>query len=244
MRRLLALALCIAGVSLAADRPTPLKSGVEFTGADARALQADEFANPGMLWVARGEKLWSEPAGVSGKSCADCHADAAKSMKGVAARVVNLEGRIENCRTENQQARAFEPESQGLLSLSAYVAYQSRGMPIAIAETPELLSSVQRGRAIYHRRMGQMNLSCSQCHDDLWGRKLAAETVSQGHPNGFPAYRLSWESVGSLARRIRACYSGVRAEMPEYGSPDLLDLQAYLAWRAQGLGIEAPGVRR
>jgi sulfur-oxidizing protein SoxA len=244
LKRLLALALCLAGVSFAADRPTPLKSGVEFTGADARAMQADEFANPGMLWVSRGEKLWNEPAGISGKSCADCHGDAAKSMKGVAARVVDLEGRIENCRTENQQARAFEPESQGLLSLDAYVAYQSRGVPIAIPETPELLSSVQRGRAIYHRRMGQMNLSCSQCHDDHWGRRLAAETVSQGHPNAFPAYRLSWESVGSLARRIRACYSGIRAEMPEYGSPDLLDLQAYLGWRAQGLGMEAPGVRR
>lgn len=243
MKRLLALAF-LAGAALAADRPTPLKSGVEFTGADARALQADEFANPGMLWVARGEKLWSEPAGIAGKSCADCHGDAVKSMKGVAARAVNLDGRIENCRTEQQQARAFEPESQGLLSLSAYVAFQSRGMPISIPGTADVQASVERGRGIYHRRMGQMNLSCSQCHDDHWGRKLAAETVSQGHPNGFPAYRLSWESVGSLARRIRACYSGIRAEMPEYGSPDLQDLQAYLAWRAQGLAMESPAVRR
>ena len=32
--------------------------------------------------------------------------------------------------------------------------------------------------------------------------------------------------------------------MPEYGSPDLQDLQAYLAWRAQGLAMESPGVRR
>jgi sulfur-oxidizing protein SoxA len=243
VKRLLAL-LLLPVAAAAGDRPTPLKSGVEFTGADARALQADEFANPGMLWVARGEKLWSEPAGMSGKSCADCHGEAATRMKGVAARTVNLEGRIESCRTAQQQARAFEPESQGLLSLSAYVAHQSRGLPISVPETADMQAAVERGRAIYHRRMGQMNLSCSQCHDDRWGRRLAAETVSQGHPNGFPAYRLSWESVGSLARRIRACYSGIRAEMPEYGSPDLLDLQAYLAWRAQGLAMESPGVRR
>ena len=45
------------------QRPTPLKSGIEFVSADIRALQADDFANPGMLWVARGEKLWQEPAG-------------------------------------------------------------------------------------------------------------------------------------------------------------------------------------
>ena len=240
--RFLLLIPVTAGIQ--AQTPQPPRSGIEFQSADVRALQADEFANPGMLWVARGEKLWSEPAGIAGKSCADCHGDAVKSMKGVAARAVNLEGRIESCRTEHQQARAFEPESQGLLSLSAYVAFQSRGMPISVPGTADVVASVERGRAIYHRRMGQMNLSCSQCHDDHWGRKLAAETVSQGHPNGFPAYRLSWESVGSLARRIRACYSGIRAEMPEYGSPDLQDLQAYLAWRAQGLAMESPAVRR
>jgi sulfur-oxidizing protein SoxA len=240
----LAAPLFLLATCAVAAPPSPPRSGIEFTGADARALQADDFANPGMLWVTRGEKLWIEPAGASGKSCADCHGDAAKSMKGVAARTVNLEARIEACRTERQEARAFEPESQPLLSLSAYVAFQSRGMPMAVEDTPELHASVERGRALYQRRMGQMNLSCSQCHDDHWGRKLAAETISQGQPNAFPAYRFSWETVGSIARRIRACYSGIRAEMPEYGSPDLEDLRAYLAVRAKGLAMEAPGVRR
>ena len=39
-------------------------------------------------------------------------------------------------------------------------------------------------------------------------------------------------------------YSGVRAELPPYESADLLDLSLFLAWRAQGLAIETPGVRR
>ena len=244
MRLLVATVVCGASLALAADRPAPLRSGVEFTGSDARALQADDVANPGMLWVSRGEKLWSEPAGTSGKSCADCHGDAAKSMKGVAARTVHLEERINDCHAGRQDARAFEPESQPLLSLAAYVAYQSRGMPMAIEDTPQNHASLERGRALYHRRSGQLNLACSQCHDDNWGKRLAAETLSQGHPNAFPEYRLSWESVGSLARRIRACYSGIRAEMPEYGSPDLADLETYLGWRSSGLPIESPGVRR
>lgn len=244
MRLLLSLAACCTTLSLASDRPSPLKSGVEFTGSDARAMQADDFANPGMLWVSRGEKLWSEAAGAAGKSCADCHGDASKAMKGVAARTVDLEGRVDACRRDHQKATGFSPESPDLLALSAYVTFQSRGLPIAVDETPPFLEAVKRGRALYHRRAGQMNLACSQCHDANWGKKIAAETLSQGHPNGFPAYRLSWESVGSLARRIRACYSGVRAEMPEYGSPDLRDLEAYLAWRAKGLPVEAPAVRR
>ena len=84
-------------------RPVPLKSGAEFAGADARAMQADGFGNPGMLWVARGESVWREPAGKEGKSCASCHQEAPVTMKGVAARypaidrgsarLVNLEGR-------------------------------------------------------------------------------------------------------------------------------------------------------
>jgi sulfur-oxidizing protein SoxA len=79
-----------------------------------------------------------------------------------------------------------------------------------------------------------MNLSCAQCHDRNWGRTLLHETVSQGHGTGFPAYRQEWQSVGSLQRRLRACYSGLRAEMPPYDARELLELELFLAWRANG----------
>jgi sulfur-oxidizing protein SoxA len=251
----LGLLLAVSAAS-AADfqRPSPLKSGAEFVSADLRTLQADDFANPGMLWVTRGGKLWSEAAGASGKSCAACHGDAATSMRGVAARyprmdpvaarLMNLEGRINFCRERNQQAPPLEPESGELLALSGYVAHQSRGMPVSVALDLQNRSAYERGRALYFRRIGQMNLACTHCHDRNWGRKLAAETISQGHGNAFPAYRFEWQSVGSLQRRIRACYYGLRAEMPPYGAQELLELELYLAWRGSSLPIEAPGVRR
>lgn len=231
-----------------------MKSGTEFVSDDLRKLQADDFANPGMLWVARGEKLWSEPAGISGKSCASCHADARASMKGVAARyprvdpgaarLVNLEGRINLCRARNQQAEALRYESGELLALVTYVAHHSRGMAVSVTPDWQNRTNFERGRELYHRRIGQLNLACTHCHDRSWGKKLAAETVSQGHGNAFPAYRLEWQSVGSLQRRIRACFYGLRAEMPPYGAQELLDLEFYLAWRGGGLPVEAPGVRR
>ena len=231
-----------------------MKSGAEFVSDDLKKLQADDFANPGMLWVARGAKLWSEAAGASGRSCAACHGDAAQSMRGVAARypridagaarLLNLEGRINLCRERNQQALRFEPESGELLALAAYVAHQSRGMPVSVPLDLQNRSAYERGRALYHLRIGQMNLACTHCHDRNWGKKLAAETISQGHGNAFPAYRLEWQALGSLQRRIRACYYGLRAEMPPYGSQDLLELELYLAWRGSGLPMEAPGVRR
>ena len=67
---------------------------------------------------------------------------------------------------------------------------------------------------------------------------------SQGQPTAWPAYRMEWQAAGSLERRLRACFLGVRAEMPAYRSEDLLALQVFLAQRAQGLALEAPGVRR
>ena len=39
-------------------------------------------------------------------------------------------------------------------------------------------------------------------------------------------------------------FFGIRAEMPRPGAPELTDLELYLAWREQGLPVEAPGVRR
>jgi len=73
-----------------------------------------------------------------------------------------------------------------------------------------------------------------------WGKRLLSETISQGQPNAYPAYRLEWQTLGSLERRMRACLSGIRAEMLPYASPEYLDLELYLAWRAQGLPVETP----
>jgi sulfur-oxidizing protein SoxA len=75
-------------------------------------------------------------------------------------------------------------------------------------------------------------------------KHLLAETLSQGHGNAYPAYRLEWQTLGSLHRRLRACFQGVRAEPFASGSPELVNLELYLAWRAQGLAVETPAVRR
>jgi sulfur-oxidizing protein SoxA len=207
-----------------------------------------------MLWVERGERLWREPAAASGKSCVSCHGEAPATMRGVAARypkhdafsgqVIDLDARIIDCRKGSQRAPALPRESDDLLALSAYVAFQSRGLPVHVAVDGDARAAFERGRAFYYSRHGQMNLACANCHEQNWGKRLYTETISQGHGTAFPAYRLEWQGVGSLQRRIRACLFGIRAEMPPAGAPDLTDVEFYLAWRAQGLPVEAPGVRR
>jgi L-cysteine S-thiosulfotransferase len=227
---------------------------VEFQSADVRAMQADDFANPATLWVERGAALWQAPRGERAVSCAACHGDAEKSMKGVAARypahvesmgrVVDIEQRINACAVANQKAPAYPWESQELLALTAYVAKQSHGASVAVRVDGPADSAYQRGRHIYFERQGQLNLACTNCHDANWGRTIYAEKVSQGQPVDWPAYRLEWQALGSLQRRLRACYFGVRAEMPPFGAEDLVALELYLAKRAQGLASMAPGVRR
>ena len=243
--------LCVSALA-EAQRPSPLKSGVEFQSADVQKLQADEFANPGTLWVTKGEALWAQPRGEAKASCASCHVDG--TMRGVAARypryddslgrVVNIESRINACVTTRQRGTALPWESEELLALTAYVARHSKGAPISVSIDGKAKPVFESGARLYQTRIGQLHLACTNCHDAAWGRTLLAEKISQGHPDGWPAYRLEWQTMGSLERRLRACFYGVRAEMPAYGSDDFTALELYLAWRAQGIPASAPGVRR
>jgi sulfur-oxidizing protein SoxA len=232
--------------------PADKRSGSAFQAGQTRAMQSDPMGNPGLLWVSQGETLWHEsPPG--GSSCQDCHGDAASSMRGVAARypavdadgrLLNLEARINHCRTLRQEAPAFAYESDPLLSLTAFVAHQSQGLPVSVSIDGAARGWFERGRDFFATRQGQLNLACRHCHQQNWGRYLRGDRVSQGHGNGYPAYRLQWQTVGSLHRRFKACSAGVRATMYDYGSDEYLALELFLAWRAGGLPLETPAVRR
>jgi sulfur-oxidizing protein SoxA len=229
------------------------RSGYDFMSRETRAMQDDDSVNPGQLWVLEGEGLWNRKIGPASRSCADCHGDARASMKGVAARhpsfdpargrPVSLEQRINTCRLDQQIAPALAWESRDLLALTVYVARQSRGQPIDPSIDPRTQPFVDSGRATFHRRQGQLNLACTQCHDDNWGRRLAGNVVPQAHPTGYPLYRLEWQSLGSLQRRLRNCLVGMRAEPYDYGAPEMVDLELFLMWRARGMTFEAPAVR-
>jgi sulfur-oxidizing protein SoxA len=248
------VALAFAASAFAAEIPrADRRSGYDFMSRETRAMQDDDTANPGMLWVLEGGALWTRRTGSAGRACADCHGDARVTMKGVAARhpafdavrgrPLNLEQRINACRVDRQGAPPLAHESRELLALAAYVARQSRGVPIEVALDARTRPFLDAGQAIYHRRQGQLNLACGQCHDDHWGRQLAGNVIPQAHPTGYPLYRLEWQGLGSLQRRLRNCLVGIRAEPYEFGAPELVELELYLMWRARGMIFEAPAVR-
>jgi len=248
------LALVAVTAATAAEiAPEDRRSGYEFAAPETRAMQDDDSANPGILGVLQGEALWSAKTGTADRSCAECHGDARLGMKGVAARYpafepalvrpVDLEQRINRCRIQHQGAEPLAWESADLLALTAFVAHQSRGLPIAVSRNAELRPFFDQGSELFHRREGQLNLSCSQCHDDNWGKRLSGAVIPQGHPTGYPVYRLEWQSLGSLQRRLRNCMIGVRAEPFEYGAPEAVALELYLMGRASGMPLETPAVR-
>jgi sulfur-oxidizing protein SoxA len=253
---LLLLALGAAGTSTAQERLLPLsavRSGLEFAGADVKAMQADAMANPAQLWLAQGRALWEAPAGAAQRACSSCHGDVTK-LQGVAlryprlqaktGRLINLEDQIRHCAAEQQQAPPPPFESDALLALTAVVTQASAGLPLRSDADPALQPHRQAGADLFQRRQGQLNLACTHCHDRNWGRRFYTDLLSQGQPNGYPLYRLEWQKLGSLERRLRSCYVGIRAEPPAFGATELRQLSLYLQWRAEGLVAEMPAVRK
>jgi sulfur-oxidizing protein SoxA len=230
------------------------RSGYTFAEPETRAMQDDEFLNPAMLWVGKGEILWSKVEGSEGKSCASCHGKAEDSMKTAGARfpkfdagerkVINLEQRINTCRTKAMGAAEWKYESEPLLAMTTYVKMQSRGQPIQAVTDGPAAPWFDAGRRFYYERRGLNDVACAHCHEDYWGRHIRTELLSQGMANGFPTYRLKWQKLGSLHRRLAGCNEEIRAEPYPLGSFEYVALELYLAWRAQGLQVETPSVRK
>ena len=228
------------------------KSGFDFMQPATQALQKDDTQNPAMLWVKDGQAMWAQRDGAAKKSCADCHGEINR-MRGVATRypqyslvakrVIDLGQQINQCRTTQQQVTAWPAENATLLGLEAAIALESRGQPVAPPSQPQLIEAQKRGEALFSKRIGQVDLSCRDCHETLTGNRLGGSVIPQAHPTGYPIYRLEWQSVGSLQRRLRGCMTAVRAEPYPYATTELVDLEAYLAKRAAGMKLESPGVR-
>ena len=251
---LIAFALSIVSCGAFASSDSPSKerqSSYELMSLENKAMQDDPNLNPAMFWVMDGQSLWNLKSGQNNVACASCHGESGKTMRGVATqfpKIMNgklqtLEGQINQCRVGRQKAPALAYESKDLLALTAFVAGQSKGLPITVYETAQNKEDLKQGRQWFYERMGQLNLSCAQCHEDRAGLKLGGSLIPQGHPTAYPIYRLEWQTLGSLQRRLRNCMSGVRAKQFEYGSPEMAQLELFLMWRSRGMPLESPGVR-
>jgi len=228
-------------------------SGFEFMGESTRALQLDASQNPAMLFVREGEQLWSALIGSKRAACRDCHGHATESMRGIASRYpawdaairrpVSLFHRINLCRSRYLGLDQSQAESPATLALEAYLAFQSKTDRITSVDDPNVFPWLENGHRLFEKRIGQIGLSCADCHAHRPGSRLGTSVIPQAHPTAYPVYRLQWQSLGTLSRRIRGCFTGVRADLPEPDGELMVSLELFLRKRAAGMLHEGPGVR-
>jgi|TARA_B110000902_G_scaffold160543_1_gene183788 sulfur-oxidizing protein SoxA len=227
-------------------------SGWLFRGTETRAMQIDDFDNPGMIFVDKGEDSWNAVEGTEGKSCASCH-DASEDMAGVrpvypkfnetAGEVRTLEMQVNDCRENQMGADKWKYTGGDMANMTALLASVSRGMPVNVAIDGPVQSTWDEGKELYYARTGQLELSCANCHEENFGNMIRADHLSQGQINGFPTYRLKNTKLNSVHARFKGCVRDTRAETYKPGSSEFVALELYVASRGNGLSVEGPSVR-
>lgn len=234
--------------------PMHLLPGEEFLPPEVRAKQADDFDNPAYPYVEVGEATWGRAEGMNGKSCQDCHGPGAQSnVKQAAAsypkyvasvgKVITLETRINICRRNGLNAPALQDGSEQMIAMTAYLRWLARGLPATANAGGPAASFFERGSELFYMKIGLLQLSCAQCHNQKFGQKFGGETLSQGHTLSYPVYSLSQHRMIPLHERFRMCNLLARAEPQPINAPDYVALELYLNWRSKHLPITAPGVR-
>jgi sulfur-oxidizing protein SoxA len=225
-------------------------SGWVFRTVETQALELDDFDNPGFVFIEQGEDLFAAVDGSEGKACADCHADVAEfeGLKATLPRVedgklVAMEELVNECRTDRMGAEAWKWSGTQMTAMTGLISLQSRGMPVSVAIDGEAAPFWEEGKELYYTRVGQLDMSCSNCHEDNYGNMIRADHLSQGQINGFPTYRLKNAKLNSVHARFKGCMSNIRATPYKEGSDAFKALELYVASRGLGLSVESPSVR-
>ena len=234
------------------DALDEVMSGWLFRGTETRAMQADDFDNPGMIFVEQAQDVWEAVDGTEGKSCSSCHNDM-DSMAGVkptypkwneeAGEVRTLQMQVNACRTERMGAEAWKYDKGDAINMEAALSSVSRGLPVNVAIDGPAQSTWEQGKELYYTRTGQLELSCANCHEDNYGNMIRADHLSQGQINGFPVYRLKNTKLNGAHSRFKGCVRDTRAETYSPGSAEFIALELYVSSRGNGLSVEGPSVR-
>lgn len=229
-------------------------SGYEFLNESTRAMQDDDFENPGMVTVDRGNELFNEHREDEETSCSGCHGeDGARLDPKAIARfpifdpgkggLVTLQDQINLCWEYNLDRFPLDYDHPDLIALETFVRHQAKGEVVDVQTDGPMAPLIARGRDLYNTRFGQLDMACRHCHVQHQGQMLRGQKLSQGQANGFPEYRLGRGRITSLHGRMRECFISFRAEPFDPGSEQFKLLELYLMQRGNGLKIETPAVR-
>ncbi|MEX0310837.1 MAG: sulfur oxidation c-type cytochrome SoxA [Tateyamaria sp.] len=225
-------------------------SGWRFRSGETQALEMDDFDNPAFVFVDQGIDLFDKVDGTEGKACSSCH-ESVEDFAGLRTQLpkvkdgelVAMEDLVNGCRTERMGAEPWKWSGSQMTAVTALIGLQSRGMPMSVAIDGEAAPFWEQGKELYYTRVGQLDMSCSNCHEDNYGVMIRADHLSQGQINGFPTYRLKNAKLNSIHGRFKGCMKNIRATPFAEGGDEFKALELYLASRGQGLSVETPSVR-
>jgi len=249
---LLWIVIALSSALSAAQAEAP-RSGYEFLNESTREMQDDEFANPGMVEIEKGRKLFNTP-GDNEKSCATCHGENGEKLnpKSIARYPIyneefgepfTLQKQINLCWEDQLDNVPFIDDCVEIVALETFVRHKAKGETVNVDVTGPLKPYYEAGKELYNTRFGQLDMACKHCHDYNAGKKLRGQVLSQGQSNGFPEYRLGTGRITSLQRRLRECFVSFRATPFDFGAKEWINLEVYLHARGNGLKIETPAVR-
>ena len=229
------------------------RSGYEFIKPETRAMQDDDFANPGMLTVDRGKELFNQQIGKSGRSCASCHGEDGENLDpkalahypeydGKTKEIITLQTRISNCRSGTAENR-LPTNHPDLVALETFVRNLAFGEKVNVQADGAISDLLNNGEKLYKTRYGLIDMSCYHCHELYPGQMIRGQKISQGQGNGFPAYRLDSGEITNLGQRIQQCMTLLRAEPFAIDSDEIKEMELYIMSRSNGLKIETPAVR-
>lgn len=197
-----------------------------------------------------GEKLFKTPF-VNGKSYSSCFPDpgirnAFPYFDTKRNEVVTIGQAINECRTENGEKPL--PYGKGdIAKIAAYMAFKSRGKPIDIKiPSKEAMQAYERGKKNFYKQRGVLFMSCAECHVQGSGQSIRAERLSPalGATSHFPVYRIKWQGLGTLQRRLSGCWRDTGSEKPKLQSKELKELEYFLTYMSNGLKSNGPDTRK
>lgn len=216
----------------------------------------DPFVNPAAEAIESGGELFRK-TGASGKSCASCHASPESDFKRWAAvtpkwdaamkRMIGVEEFVyrHGAATLGETWFMQSPEN---LRLAIYLRFLANGEAVRLElDAPEARAAYARGEALADARIGQLNLSCQDCHSQAMaaGHWMRGQYLGgmKGQITHFPVWRTSREQIWDIRRRFQWCNVQIRAnELPPDAS-EYADLEFYLTALSNGLPLEVPGIR-
>jgi sulfur-oxidizing protein SoxA len=220
---------------------------------DGRRHYEDIMAFPPFeVDIDRGRALWERPFR-SGGTYARCLPSGGRNIAGHYPRFEEAEGTLvtfemllNRCRIAGGEEPYRHDDMQTMGVLSAYARGLSDGMPMDIrVDSPGARRHYESGKALFHRRIGQMNFSCANCHVDNAGRIMRMEIISPalGQATHFPVFR-GGDALYTLHARYTRCMEQVRAQPFPMGSEEFKDLEYFHAYMSNGLPLKASVYRR